>query len=136
VLQGNRPTPYLRRLRADSKFFFELQFCNEHGIPHSQFLAWDPVDQIKMLAFAIVKNEHCVMCGTSQWEWDPKQGGKRAAYEAVEVFCPGCYAKASMRQLDAGRNTDGITVELVPNDTSLDTARRRVSTKRMRRDRG
>lgn len=134
MLQRGRTHPYLRRLRADSKFFFELQFCNEHGIPHSEFLAWDPVDRVKALAFTIIKAEHCVMCGTSAWEWDPKQGGNRHAYEAVEVFCPGCYAKASMRQLDAGRNTDGITVELVPNDASLDTAKRRINHKRMRRD--
>lgn len=134
MLQGSRPNPYQRRLRADSKFFFELQFCNEHGIPHSQFLSWDPVDQAKALAFAVVKSEHCVMCGTAAWEWDPKQGGSRYAYEAVESFCPGCYAKASMRTLDAGRNSDGVTVELAPNDGSLNAARRHVQRKRMGRE--
>lgn len=86
-----------------------------------------------MLAFASVKAEHCVMCGTAQWEWDPKQGGSRRAYEAVEVFCPGCYAKASMRTLDPGRNTDGITMELVPNDASLATAKRHVHRNRIGR---
>jgi hypothetical protein len=80
-----------------------------------------------------VKAEHCIMCGTAPWEWDPKQGGSRYAYEAVEVFCPGCYAKAAMRQIDAGRNTDGVTVELVPNDTSLAAAKRQVRSKRMGR---
>lgn len=75
------------------------------------------------------------MCGTAQWEWDPKQGGSKYAYEAVEKFCPGCYAKASMRQLEAGRNTDGITVELVPNDSGIDTARRRVHRQKMGRQR-
>lgn len=131
MFQGSRPGPYQRRLRADSKFFFELQFCNEHGIPHSEYLQWDATDRAKMLAFAIVKSAHCVMCGTAPWEWDPKQGGSKYAYEAVEVFCPGCYAKASMRQLDPGRNTDGITVELVRNDRSVDTAKRHISRKRM-----
>lgn len=86
------------------------------------------------MAYASVKAEHCIMCGTAPWEWDPKQGGNRRAYEAVEVFCPGCYAKASMRQLDVGRNTDGVTVELVPNDASLDAAKRRVKRKRRERD--
>jgi hypothetical protein len=82
----------------------------------------------------VVKAEHCYMCGTSQWEWDPKRGGSRRAYEAVEVFCPGCYAKASMRHLDDGRNSDGVTVELVPNDRSLDTAKRRINRRRMGRE--
>lgn len=135
MFQGDRPGPYQRRLRADSRFFFELQFCNEHGIPHSTFLNWDPVDRAKALAFVSVKAEHCVMCGTAAWEWDPKQGGSKYAYEAVEEFCPGCYAKASMRQLDPGRNTDGLTVVLVPNNSGLATAKRRIRRKRMRQDR-
>ena len=97
------------------------------------FLNWDPVDRAKAMAFTQVKAEHCIMCGTAAWEWDPKQGGNRRAYEAVEVFCPGCYAKAAMRQLDAGRNTDGVTVELVPNDDSVDAAKRRVRRTRMGR---
>jgi hypothetical protein len=78
------------------------------------------------MAFASVKAEHCVMCGTAPWEWDPKQGGKRRAYEAVEAYCPGCYAKAAMRTMEDGRNTDGITVELVPNDGSVEAAQRHV----------
>jgi hypothetical protein len=131
VLQRGRSGPYQSRLKADSKFFFELQFCSEHGIPHSEYLQWDPVDRAKNIAFATVKAAHCVMCGTAAYEWDPKQGGSKYAYEAVEVFCPGCYAKASMRQLDAGRNTDGVTFELVPNDRSLATAKRHISRKRM-----
>lgn len=94
---------------------------------------WDPVDRAKAMAFVAEKAEHCVMCGTAAWEWDPKQGGHRRAYEAVEVFCPGCYAKAAMRTMDPGRNTDGITVELVPNDGGMDAARRSVRRKRMGR---
>lgn len=73
------------------------------------------------------------MCGTAPWEWDPKQGGKLRAYEGVEVFCQGCYIKASMRQLDGGRNTDGVTFELVPNDGGMDSARRQLKRKRMAR---
>jgi hypothetical protein len=83
------------------------------------------------MAFASVKAEHCVMCGTAEWEWDPKQGGKRRAYEAVEKFCPGCYSKAAMRNLDDGRTADGVTVELVRNDNSVETAKRHVHRNRM-----
>jgi hypothetical protein len=87
------------------------------------------------MAFLATKAEHCVMCGTAAWEWDPKQGGKRRAYDAVEEFCPGCYAKASARTMDPGRNTDGISVVLVPNDNSVEAARRHVKRNKMGRRR-
>lgn len=123
-----RYSPYIRRLRADSKFFFELQFCNEHGIPHSEFLKWDPIDRAKVLAFTIEKGDRCAMCGTGSWEWDAKQGGSKRAYEPVEKFCPGCYAKASVRTgMDSERNMDGVTIELARNDRSVGAARRHMS---------
>lgn len=125
--------PYRRRLRADSRFFLELQFCNDHGIPHSTFLAWDPDDRAKAIAFIAEKAEHCTMCGTAPWEWDPKQGGNRRAYEPVEHFCPGCYAKAALQHADPGRNMDGITIVLVPNDRGVDAARRHVKAKKRAR---
>lgn len=84
------------------------------------------VDRTKMLAFALEKAERCVMCGTGSWEWDPAVGGSRHAYEPVEKFCPGCYAKAAMRHMDAGRNSDGITIELARNDRSQAAAQRHV----------
>lgn len=91
------------------------------------------MDRAKALAFIQEKSEHCVMCGTAGWEWDPKQGGHRRAYEAVEVFCAGCYAKSAARDFDPQRNTDGVTIELVPNDAGLDAARRAVKRKKMGR---
>lgn len=121
--QGAGSGPYRGRLRYDRDFFFELQLCSEYGIPHSEFLAWEPDDQAKAIAFAIEKAMRCVMCGTAPWEWDEAQGGSRHAYEAVESFCHGCYAKAAGQSHDPNRNTDGITVELTARG-GVDAARR------------
>ena len=117
--------PYRGRLRYDRDFFFELQLCSEYGIPHSQFLAWDPDDQAKAIAFAIEKAMRCAMCGTAEWEWIGEDGSRRRPYEAVEHLCMGCYAKSSAQTNDPNRNMDGITVELVPTNTR-DSARRLV----------
>lgn len=125
------PKPYRRRLRYDPEFFLELQYCFENGIPHSVLLEWDPVDRAKLLAFSAEKSERCFMCGTGLWEWDPAQGGHRRAYDPVEKFCPGCYAKAAARSSDPGRNMDGITIELARNDNSVEATRRHVMAKKM-----
>lgn len=115
--------PYRGRLRVDSTFFLELQFCHENGLPHSQFLTWSPDDRAKTLAYMLEKGERCVMCGTAGWEWDPDQGGSRFAYEPVERFCQGCYIKQVTSE-ESGRNP-GITVELAPTGTR-EAARRHV----------
>ena len=39
-------------------------FCNTHGIPHSEFLEWDPDDRQKALAYLYEDSERCGMCGT------------------------------------------------------------------------
>jgi hypothetical protein len=57
--------PYKGRLRVDSGFYLELQFCYEQGIPHSKLLQWDPVDRAKLLAFVTERGTRCVMCGTA-----------------------------------------------------------------------
>lgn len=80
-------------------------------------LRWSPEDRAKSLAFTYEKALRCTMCGTAEWEWDEAQGGKRHAYEAVEKFCHGCYARASGQTHDPHRNMDGITVELAPTGT-------------------
>lgn len=120
--QGDRCGPYVRRLRADPEFFLDLHLCHEWGIPHSYFLGakklrWSAVDRAKARAFYREKNAHCTMCGTAGWEWDPRQGGERRAYEAVESYCPGCHALEHARELlheDKDRNTKGITHGLMP----------------------
>jgi hypothetical protein len=119
-----RSHPYRGRLRADSSFFLELQFCNEHGLPHSEFLHWNPVDRAKAIAFVIEKAQRCTMCGTAQWEWDEN----RFAYEPVEHRCPGCYAKDITAE-GAGRNP-GVTIELLPS-TGVEAAKRQIRAERL-----
>jgi len=53
------------------------------------------------------------MCGTSAWEWDPKQGGSVYAYEAMPMLCQGCLRKDAMRD-DESAKGDGMRVTLVP----------------------
>lgn len=89
-----------------------MQYCAEHGIPHSTFLAWDPADRGKALAYLIEKAARCQMCGTAEWEWDSAQGGKRFAYEAVTHVCPGCYVKES--SAEHLERAPGQTVQLAP----------------------
>lgn len=74
-------------------FRAEMRFCNEHGIPHSELLDWEPDDRAKMLGYMAYESSICSMCNTGRWEWDPKHGGSRFAYEPVEEICPGCEKK-------------------------------------------
>lgn len=107
--------PYRRRLRYDSGFYLDLQYCDEHGLRHSEFLQWSTEDRSKAIAFMLEKNARCVMCGTAEWEWDPKEGGSRHAYEPVQEFCRGCYLKHV-----AGEGEDtvpGTTIVLMPTGT-------------------
>lgn len=127
MLPGAEPGPYRSRLRADSGFFLELQFCNEHGLPHSTFLAWDEDDRAKALAFVLEKGSRCIMCGTAEWEWDPSNGGSKHAYEAVHKFCQGCYTKSVVAR-DADQS-DGTTIELLPT-AGREAAQRHVAQKR------
>jgi hypothetical protein len=85
-----------------------LSLCSDWGIPHSEFLEWDPIDRSKALAYAIEKSEKCGLCGTADWEW---QEDKRA-YAPVEKFCLGCYYKKQLED-DSGSQA-GTSIVLVP----------------------
>lgn len=86
-----------------------MSFCNEVGIPHSTFLAWDPDDRAKALAFVMEKSLRCQMCGTAEWEWEED----RAAYTPVERMCWGCYHREGTRK-DSKNELPGVTVVMVP----------------------
>lgn len=108
-----RAGPYYRdRLRRDRQLEIELTICSEYGIKHSEFLGWSPADQAKAIAIFGHKNDRCALCGTSEWEWDPLQGGSRHAYEPVEKLCQGCYVKH-----DQGTDQPGTFVVLEPTNT-------------------
>lgn len=87
-----------------------MSFCNENGIPHSEFLDWDPVDRAKALAFALEASERCTLCGTAPWEWEENPH----AYDAGEKFCKGCYIKQTTSDSSDSR-TPGTTVTLFRN---------------------
>lgn len=124
--------PYVSRLRYDPRYFIEQQFCNEKGLPHSEFLSWAPEDRAKAVAFEIEKGQRCQMCGTAPWEWDPEQGGSKTAYEPVEHFCHGCYQREYMQ--DGTKNAPGVRIELGRTGT-VESAQRRMRAQRMSKER-
>lgn len=103
-----------------------MSFCHDAGIPHSEFLDWAPEDQAKEIAFQLEKNTKCSLCGTAEWEWDPKQGGSRFAYEAVAHTCRGCEMKDAVSD-ETGRRP-GTTIELHPTGT-VESAKRLMAAK-------
>lgn len=111
------------RLRYDGLFQAELTFCNSHGIPHSEFLEWDPDDRQKAIAFLLEEGSRCGMCGTADWEWvkEDEDGVEKPyrAYQPVGHFCMGCYLR-SVASEDS--NEPGVTVKLVQS-TSVEAAR-------------
>jgi hypothetical protein len=71
-----------------------MAYCGPRGIPHSVFLGgppgWTPDDRDKALAWQEMQRQTCTSCGTRPEEWDPEDGGDRAAYLYEVVVCPGC----------------------------------------------
>jgi len=107
VPRGTRHPSVRQRLRVDPTFRIELAFCNEHGIPHSEFLSWDPDDRSKAIGYLAYEGEKCALCGTADWEWEEN----RFAYEPVLHQCMGCYYK-SVYNDSVGKPPPGSTVEL------------------------
>jgi hypothetical protein len=101
-----------------------MSFCNEHGIPHSEFLGWDPEDRAKALAFVFEKSMRCELCGTAEWEWD----ADRRAYEPVEKICMGCYLKHMAEE--GGGLMPGTSIVMEPTRTRAAAQRHR----KMKRD--
>lgn len=70
------------------------------------------------------------MCGTAEWEWDPKRGGNRFAYEAVAKHCQGCYIKDAAAE--DGERRAGMSIELAPTGTPESAKRMLAAQKRQR----
>lgn len=79
------------------------------GIPHSEFLSWDPLDQDKALAYTRDQRSRCQMCGTAEREWEDDP----YAYDPVVNICPGCERLDHMRGDDAAKMA-GARVILTP----------------------
>jgi hypothetical protein len=86
-----------------------LAYCVPLGIPHSEFLSWDPDDQDEALGFLREKAKVCSGCGTRDDEWQRD----RDAYVSDEKICPGCeLIEQAKEQLP--KNAKGVKVFLVP----------------------
>lgn len=91
-----------------------MSYCSDKGIPHSEFLEWDPEDRAKVLAFLMENSERCSNCGTASWEWEEN----RFAYTPVDHFCQGCYQKSVFS--DTMSNAlPGTNVRLIPTTPRL-----------------
>lgn len=89
-----------------------MSYCVDKGIPHDQFLEWDPESRAKTLAYLMEQGEVCQLCGTAGWEWKEN----RYAYDVEEVFCQGCYLKEVSSD---GDRLPGTRIDLVPATKEL-----------------
>lgn len=96
-----------------------MAYCAPRGIPHSRFLAWDPDDRDKAVAWMVRQSDTCPGCGTRGDEWDPARGGDRFAYEARIRQCPGCVELERAQDAPEMRQGRGMRVDLVRNPALL-----------------
>lgn len=74
------------RLQNDSQFAMEMRYCNDHNLPHSQFLSWAPEDQAKALAHFYYEAQRC-NCGLRPDDWPEHD---HPTFTAEARYCPGC----------------------------------------------
>lgn len=77
------------RLRSDPLFAVEMRVCREWGLSHSQFLAWDPDDREKAIAYVIHEGQRCGSCGIHPDDWPTEDA---EPYEVEGRRCFGCQA--------------------------------------------
>ena len=120
-----------QRIKYDSFFRLEMQFCNEAGLPHGAFLRWSLTDRAKALGLMLAKATECVLCGTDSEEWDKDE----FAYVAVRRDCRGCMVKDV--ESDSLENRKGSTIEMVRN-TRLQRAKKHLelTARWLRKDKG
>lgn len=102
-----------------------MSYCHEQGIPHSEFLQWEPEDRAKVMAFILEKSLRCNMCGTAEWEWE----ADKFAYTPVEEFCKGCYQKSVFTDTETDKSLPGTNVRLVPTTREF-KARQLISSRK------
>jgi hypothetical protein len=94
-----------------------LAWCEEHGIPPSEFRTWSDDDQDEVLGFRREKAKVC-QCGTHPDEWERD----RNAY-TIEIYeCPGCrqleLARAELSKMDLAERA-GKYVYLIPTKLAV-----------------
>lgn len=109
-----------KRLIDDAVFRAELEFCDDHGLPHSFFRghgdgSWSDLDRRKALAYRAYKRTVCPGCGTRAAEWDEHAGGDEDAYRASTHRCVGCQILADKQaEVPDGPDGRGIKTFLLP----------------------
>ena len=93
-----------------------MAYCGPRGIPLSEFLSWDEADQDAALAWQAYEARRCRSCGTHPDEWDPTKGGRRDAYTAEVVICPGCRELDLARERQSDTKIHGAHLMLYRND--------------------
>jgi hypothetical protein len=89
------------------------------GIFHSEFLARSQDDRDKAIWTYLRDRQTCSQCGTRSDEWDPAQGGDRAAYRAVAKTCRGCQEiESRTAALDETRAGRGVKVTLIRQEVA------------------
>jgi len=77
---------------------------------------WTQLDRDKALWHAAWKALICTSCGTHPDEWDPKKGGARDAFIAVQHRCHGCaateQAQAAMERDKQQQTQRGVRITL------------------------
>lgn len=109
----------------------EMSFCNEKGIPHSEWLKWAPEDRAKAMAFQMESALRCSSCGTAPWEWEEN----KFAYAAVDEFCNGCYQKAVFGDTESNKSLPGTNIKLVPTSPMMKAKMKVKAMKRARLNR-
>ncbi len=95
-----------------------MQFCNQVGIPHSEFLSWDETDQEAAIEYELHNAERCPHCGTFADEWLDDKGRHKEPqpYIAHTVNCLGCEAIAESRERIPDKQRSHIYVFLRVNE--------------------
>ena len=72
------PDHWVRKLKKDDWFLFEMQVCRDWGIRHGLFMDWPPEDQAKALGLALHEAQEqarsCPRCGRDPSEWVDEDG--------------------------------------------------------------
>lgn len=94
-----------------------MAYCGPKGIPLSQFLSWHEDDQDAALLWQAHEGRRCRSCGTHPDDWDPDKGGRRDAYTAEVVVCPGCRSIDAARDRESETKIQGAHLMLRPAET-------------------
>jgi hypothetical protein len=97
-----------------------MQFCNQAGIPHSEFLSWEESDQEAAMEYELHSGERCPGCGTFPSDWLDEKGQHKEPqpFLAHTVNCLGCEALAEARDKIPDKQRSHIYVFLRVNEAA------------------